>query len=63
MTRIEHGGAFVPVIQFRGNLPGLKKEPLALFSGRQSSLQFKSEQNCFSLEMCSTKVDNRNRRD
>jgi len=47
MTRIEHGGAFVPVIQFRGNLPGLKKEPLALFSGRQSSLQFKSEQNCF----------------
>ena len=47
MARIEHGGAFVPVIQFRGNLPGLKKEPVTLFSGRQSSLQLKSEQNCF----------------
>ena len=47
MTRFEHCGAFVPVIQFRGNLPGLKKEPMTLFSSRQSSLQFKSEQNCF----------------
>ena len=47
MTRKEHSGAFVPVIQFRGNLPGLKKEPVTLFSGRQSSIQFKNEQNCF----------------
>ncbi len=47
MTRIEHSRAFVPVIQFRGNLPGLKKEPVTLFSGRQSSLQLKNEQSYF----------------
>jgi hypothetical protein len=47
MSRMEHSGAFVPVIQFRGNLPGLKKEPVTLFSGRQSSIQLKNEQNCF----------------
>jgi len=46
MTRIERGGAFVPVISFGGNLAGLKKEPITPFSGRQNSLQLKYEQNC-----------------
>jgi len=46
MTRIDRLGAFVPVIPFGGNLTGYKKDPFTSFSGRQSALQIKFDQNC-----------------
>jgi len=46
MTKINHGGAFIPVIPLSGSLIGTKREQFTFVTGRQNFLQIKNDQNC-----------------
>ena len=46
MTKINHGGAFIPVIPLSGSLIGTKREQFNFVTGRQNFLQIKNDQNC-----------------
>jgi hypothetical protein len=46
MTKINHGGAFIPVIPLSGSLIGTKREQFTYVTGRQNFLQIKNDQNC-----------------
>jgi len=61
MTKINHGGAFIPVIPLSGSLIGTKREQFTFVTGRQNFLQIKNDQNCskFRRQFLSTALNSK----